>query len=129
MNGLEAVALMKRQESELEAAELKMQRFSLGVTRMNKISNECIRGAAQVGRFGDKAMEARLRWFGHVWGRDAGYTGRRMLKMELPGKRKRGRPKKKFIDRLREDMQVIGATEKDAEDRNRWKRMICCGDP
>lgn len=27
---------------------------------------------------------ARLRWFEHVQGRDSGYTGQRLLKMELP---------------------------------------------
>ena len=35
--GLETVALTKRQEAEMEVAELKMLRFSLGVTRMDKI--------------------------------------------------------------------------------------------
>ena len=38
--GLETVALTKRQEVEMEVAELKMLRFSLGVTRMDKIRNE-----------------------------------------------------------------------------------------
>ena len=33
--GLETVALTKRQEAEMEVAELKMLRFSLGVTRMD----------------------------------------------------------------------------------------------
>ena len=42
--GLETVALTKRQEAEMEVAELKMLRFSLGVTRMDKIRNEYIRG-------------------------------------------------------------------------------------
>ena len=50
--GLETVALTKRQE--MEVAELKMLRFSLGVTRMDKIRNEYIRGTAQVGKFGEK---------------------------------------------------------------------------
>ena len=45
--GLETVALTKRQEAEMEVAELKMLRFSLGVTRMDKIRNEYIRGTAQ----------------------------------------------------------------------------------
>ena len=49
--GLETVALTKRQEAEMEVAELKMLRFSLGVTIMDKNRNEYIRGTAKVGRF------------------------------------------------------------------------------
>ena len=51
--------LTKRQEAELEVTELKMLRFSLGVTRMDKIRNEYIRGTAQVGKFGEKTQVAR----------------------------------------------------------------------
>ncbi|KAK3546933.1 hypothetical protein QTP86_005126 [Hemibagrus guttatus] len=61
----ETVSLRKRQESELEVAELKMLR------------------------------ENRLRWFGHVQRRESEYIGRRMLDMELPGRRQRGRPKRR----------------------------------
>ncbi|KAI5608705.1 janus kinase and microtubule-interacting protein 3, partial [Silurus asotus] len=52
--GLETVALSKRQEVELEVAELKMLMFSLGVTSMDRIRNEFIRGTAHVGPFRDK---------------------------------------------------------------------------
>ncbi|KAK3573216.1 hypothetical protein QTP86_015137, partial [Hemibagrus guttatus] len=69
--GLETVSLRKRLESELEVAELKMLRFSLGVTRLDRIRNEYIRGTAHVGRLGDKVREARLRWFGHVQRRES----------------------------------------------------------
>ncbi|KAK3538755.1 hypothetical protein QTP86_015646 [Hemibagrus guttatus] len=72
--GLETVSMRKRQESELEVAELKMLRFSLGVTRLDRIRNEYIRGTAHVGRLGDKVREARLRWFGHVQRRDNTHT-------------------------------------------------------
>ena len=41
--GFETVALTKRQEAEMEVAELKILRFSLGVTGMDKIRNEYIR--------------------------------------------------------------------------------------
>ncbi|MFY0383422.1 hypothetical protein ACOMIB_19320 [Bacillus sp. YIM B13582] len=99
--GLETVALSKRQEAELEVAELKMLRFLLGVMRMDKIRNEFIRGTAHVGRFGDKVKKVRLRWFGHVQRRDMGYIGRRMLRMEPPGRRKRGRPRRRFMDVVR----------------------------
>ena len=127
--GLETVALTKRQEAEMEVAELKMLRFSLGVTRMDKIRNEYIRGTAQVGRFGEKTREARLRWYGHVLRKDDGYIGRRMLKMELPGKRKRGRPKRRFMDVVKEDMAEVEVKEEDADDRSNWRLKIRCGDP
>ncbi|KAK3511529.1 hypothetical protein QTP70_009317 [Hemibagrus guttatus] len=103
--GLETVSLRKRQESELEVAELKMLRFSLGVTRLDRIRNEYIRGTAHVGRLGDKVREARLRWFGHVQRRESEYIGRRMLDMKLPGRRQRGRPKRRYMDGINEDMK------------------------
>ncbi|KAK3542052.1 hypothetical protein QTP86_011352 [Hemibagrus guttatus] len=127
--GLETVSLRKRQESELEVAELKMLRFSLGVTRLDRIRNEYIRGTAHVGRLGDKVREARLRWFGHVQRRESEYIGRRMLDMGLPGRRQRGRPKRRYMDVINEDMKLVGARVEDAEDRDRWREMIRCGDP
>ncbi|KAK3548575.1 hypothetical protein QTP70_014501, partial [Hemibagrus guttatus] len=127
--GLETVSLRKRQESELEVAELKMLRFSLGVTRLDRIRNEYIRGTAHVGCLGDKLREARLRWFGHVQRRESEYIGRRMLDMKLPGRRQRGRPKRRYMDGINEDMKLVGARVEDAEDRDRWREMIRCGDP
>ena len=127
--GLETVALTKRQEAEMEVAGLKMLRFSLGVTRMDKIRNEYIRGTAQVGRFGEKTREARLRWYGHVLRKDDGYIGKRMLRMELPGKGKRGRPKTRFMDVVKEDMAEVEVKEEDADDRSIWRLKIRCGDP
>ncbi|KAK3545925.1 hypothetical protein QTP70_016972, partial [Hemibagrus guttatus] len=127
--GLETVSLRKRPESELEVAELKMLRFSLGVTRLDRIRNKYIRGTAHVGRLGDKVREARLRWFGHVQRREGEYIGRRMLDMGLPGRRQRGRPKRRYMDGINEDMKLVGASVEDAEDRDRWREMIRCGDP
>ncbi|KAF7651992.1 hypothetical protein LDENG_00102870 [Lucifuga dentata] len=118
--GLETVALRKRQEAELEVAETKMLRFSL---------NEYIRGTAHVRCFGDKVREARLRWFGHVQRRDSEHIGRRMLRLELPGRRPRGRPKRRFMDVVKEDMKLVGVREEEAEDRVRWRQMIRCGEP
>ncbi|MCJ8733973.1 hypothetical protein PDJAM_G00230070 [Pangasius djambal] len=127
--GLETVSLRKRQESELEVAELKMLRFSLGVTRLDRIRNKYIRGTAHVGHLGDKVRGARLRWFGHVQRREGEYIGRRMLDMELPGRRRRGRPKRRYMDVINKDMKLVGASVEDGEDRDRWRVMIRCGDP
>ena len=57
------------------------------------------------------------------------YIGRWMLRMELPGKRKRGKQKMRFMDVMKEDMAKVEVTEEDTEDRNDRRRKICCGDP
>ena len=126
---LETVALTKRQESEMEVADLKMLRFSLGVIRLDMVRNEYIRGSAQVGRFGENTREGRLRWYGHLQRKNDGYIGRRILRMELPGKRKRGSPKRRFMDVLKDDMAEVEVTQEDTVDRNNWRRKIRCGDP
>ena len=124
--GLETVALTKRQEAKMEVAELKM--FSLGVTIMDKIRNEYIRGTAQVGKFGENPRgKTEMVWTPTE--EDDGYIWRRMLRMELPGKRKRGRPKRRFMDVVKEDMAEVEVTEEDTVDRNNWRRKIRCGDP
>ena len=48
--------------------------------------------------------------------------------MELPGKRKRGRPKRRFMDVVKDDMAEVDVTEEDTVDRNNWRRKIRCGD-
>ena len=70
-----------------------------------------------------ETREARLRWYGHVRRKDDVNIGRRMLRMELPGKRKRGGPKRRFMDVVKEDMAVVEVMEEDAEGRTegRWK--------
>ncbi|KAF7659468.1 hypothetical protein LDENG_00297190 [Lucifuga dentata] len=52
-----------------------------------------------------------------------------MLRLELPGRRPRGRPKRRFMDAVKEDMKLVGVREEEAEDRVRWRQMIRCGDP
>ena len=47
---------------------------------------------------------------------------------ELPGKR-RGRPKRRFLDVVKEDMKEVGVKEMDIEDRKMWRMMIRCGHP
>ena len=76
----------------------------MGVTRNDKIRNEYIRGTVKVERLGMKMRKGRLRWYGHVMRRDQEYVGRKMMKMELPGKRKRRRPKIRFSVVVKEDM-------------------------
>ena len=41
----------------------------------------------------------------------------------------RGKPKRRFLDAVKEDMQEVGVKETDVEDRKMWRIMIRCGHP
>ena len=127
--GLETAAVTKKQVKEMEVTEMKMLRFDMRLMRKDKIGNDYIRSTVKVEWLRMKMREGRLRWYGHVMRRDKEYVGRKMMEMELPGKRKRGRPKRRFLDVVKEDIGEVGAKEMDIEDRMIWRKMIRCGYP
>ena len=114
--GLETMVITKKQVEEMEVT-MKMLTFAMGVTRKDKIRNEYIRGTFKVEQLGMKMREGGLRWYGHVMRKNQEYVGRRVMEMELPGKRKRGRPKRRFLDVVKEDMGKVGGRETDIENR------------
>ena len=126
---LETVAVTKKQVEEMKVAEMKMFRFAMGVTTKDKIRNKYIRSTVKVERLGMKMREGRMRWYGHIMRRDQEYVGKKMMEMELPGKRRRGRPKRRFLDVIKEDMGEVGVKETNVEDSKIWRMMIRCGHP
>ena len=111
----------------MEVTELKMMRWVLGVTSLDKIRSDYIRGTGRITKIGKKVRSARLRWFSHVKRRE-GCVGKRVLKMKIPGNRRRGRPARRWMDVIREDMEELGL-EEDAEDKDKWRKLVRCGDP
>ena len=61
--------------------------------------------------------------------RNQEYVQRKMMEIELPGKRKRGRPKRRFLDVVKEDLGKVSAKETDVKNSMAWRKMICCGYP
>ena len=96
-------------------------------TRSNKTRDEYVRGTAKIVILGDKFRNIRLRWYGHLKRRE-GCMGKRMMEMAVPGRKKRGRPRRRWMDLAMEDMERVGAKEGDEVDRDKWKILSCCGD-
>ena len=44
-----------------------------------------------------------------------------MMEMAVPGRRKRGRPRRRWIDLVREDLERVRAREGDKVDRVKWR--------
>ena len=99
------------------------------MTRKDKIRNEYVRGTAKIVKLEDKLRNARLRWYGHAKRREEGYVGKTIMELAVPGRRKRGRPRKKWMDLAREDMESVGAKEGDKIVREKWKILSRCGVP
>ena len=107
MYGAETWAVKKAQEKKLDVAEMRMLRWMSGVTKLDRIRNERIRGTTKVGEISKKVQESRLKWYGHVLRRQDEYVGKRVMAMEVPGKRRRGRPKRRWLDSMGNDLSEI----------------------
>ena len=103
--------------------------MGMGVTRKDKIKNEYVRGTAKIAKLGDKPLNARLRWYGHVKKRKKDYAKKKDDGVAVPGRRKRGGPRRRLMDLVREDMERVGARKGDEADRLKWRILSCCGDP
>ena len=90
-----------------------------------------MRGSMKVTNIKDRITESRLRWAGHVWGRDQTELSRWMLEMEVSGKRRRGRPKTRWKDSAIRDMWSIGVEQEEVMNRAVWRRVVHhhCDDP
>jgi len=61
--GSEAWVLRKRQEQRLEAAQMKFLRHLLGITKLDKEMNQCIREAQNIAK---KIKQYQKMWLQHV---------------------------------------------------------------
>ena len=129
--GSEAWVTKTRQEARLDVSEMRMLRWQCGVTRRDRIRNEFIRGSLKIAPISTKVKESRLRWYGHLRRRPEDHPTRRMMELDPPGPRKRGRPKLRWLDCVRRDMRMMNLTDEIALNRNAWKRKIQdhCSDP
>ncbi|XP_061718269.1 uncharacterized protein LOC133525874 [Cydia pomonella] len=129
--GSETWPVLGRHVQQLHVTEMKMLRWMCGVTRLDRIRNEHIRGSLGIRDVADKLQESRLRWYGHISRRPVDYVGNRCLNLTVqgPSSRGRGRPKKRWLEVVRADMVESNLTSEDAEDRAKWRRLSRRADP
>ena len=101
-----------------------MLRWMGGVTKLDRIRNERIRGTTKVGEIAKKVQESRLKWYGHILRREDEHVGKRVMVMEVLGKRRRGRPKRMWLDNIRNDLSESELSGKEAQDQVKWRRLI-----
>jgi len=94
-------------ERALHAMEMRVLRWSLGLIRLDHVANIDIRTGLKVAPITEKMRQARLRWYGHVMRRDEQSVVRTALNIDPAVRRPRGLPKKRWLDRLNEDMRIV----------------------
>ena len=76
-----------------------------------------------VGEITKKVKEGRLNWYGQVIRREEHYVGRRVMEMKVQGIRKRGRRKRRWLDKVKDDIKEKGLSADEVYDRATWRRM------
>ena len=56
--------------------------------------------------------------------REEHYVGRRATEMNVQGRRKKGRPKRRWLDKVKDDIKEKGLSADDAYDSATWRRML-----
>jgi hypothetical protein len=125
----ETWAIKKTQEMKMNVTEMKMLRLACGHTRMVKIKNNDIRNKMKVLEMHRKIQKKRLRWYGHIQRREEEFVTMRVLKMEVEGKRAGERPRRRWMECVKEDMAEKKLKTHDAADRPRWRTLTKNGNP
>lgn len=119
--GCQSWSLNKRTLNKLATCQYAMERSMLNIKKSDRLKNIVIRNKTKTSDVINKIKRLKWRWAGHlVRGHDK-WSKRVTWWYPREGKRKRGRPQKRWDDDVR---QVAGVTwNRVAQERKEWKRL------
>jgi hypothetical protein len=122
--GVENWAMKKEVLHKLRNTERRMLRMMCGVTLKDRMRSEVVAEMVCVGDLEEHIRVRRLQWYGHVMRKSEEEEVRKIMSLVVDGGRGRGRPAKRWLDVLKEDMRVKGLSIEMAQDRSSWRRAI-----
>ena len=87
-------------EQRLVAAQMKFLRHLLGVTKLDKERNQCIRGKTGAQNIVKEIKQYQEEWLQHVQRMDTNRLPKQALQYKTRGRRNIGRPRKRWRDQL-----------------------------
>ncbi len=118
----ETWSLTENMANKIRITQRKMERSMLGITLKDRKTNEWIRKQTKITDAIIRVKSLKWKWAGHIARRTDGRWTRNLTKWKPPnGKRRRGRPKRRWVDEI---IDMAGQKwRKKAKDRERWKML------
>ena len=98
--GSEAWVLKTREAQHLEATQMKFLVHLLGITKLDKENNQCIRGKTGAQNIIKEMKQYQEKWLQHVQRMDTDRIPKQALRYQPKGRRHIGRPRKRWRDQL-----------------------------
>ena len=131
--GCETWSLTLREERKLRVFENMVLRRIFGprrdeVTEWRRLHNEELNDLYSSPNIVRVIKSIKMRWAGHVAGMGDEKGAYRVLLGKPEGKRPLGRPRRRWVDNIRMDLQEVGCGYMDwiglAQDRDRWRTLV-----
>jgi len=90
--------LKKREAQSLEAAQMKFMIHLLGITKLDKEKNKCIREKTGAQNIVKEIKQYHEKWLQHIQRMDTNRIPKQALQYKPKGRRNIGRPKKRWRD-------------------------------
>ncbi|KAJ3662828.1 hypothetical protein Zmor_007153 [Zophobas morio] len=124
-SGSETWRMSEKYKRTIEATEIDALKRSSRISRMDRIKNEEIRRKMKQEETVIKDIERRqLSWYGHVKHMDNNRLPKQTINWIPQYKKKRGRPKKIWMEGIRKSMSLRNLHDGQCEDRRQWRLDI-----
>lgn len=124
-------AIPKTTEERLTRFERKVLRKAFGPYRDSNTNNYTKRPKENLERLFQPTIckvlrSRRIEWLGHAWRADNSMINLALMG-GVAGRRRRGRPRTRWLDRVLADISEVDPTYtiEDARDRDKWRALVC----
>ena len=115
MYGCEVWSLKVRERKRMEAVEMNCLRNICGLGRIDRAPNVEIRRCGKKVSVSQRIDKGVLRWFGHVERMGDERMAKRVYESDVRGVRRRGRPRKCWMDGVKEVLARKGLNTQEAK--------------
>ena len=110
--------------SRLNRNDMMMIRWICSAKLRDKVPSEELRSRLGLCSIENVLRYGRLRWYGHVQRMDPGTYPRKVENIIVTGSNPRGRPRKTWMQCIKNDLSVKGLHASLAQNRSSWRRAI-----